>query len=326
MAKRRIQRSPEKAPEQLTPEERREKRRRDRSAKGKHGGKGVGSPWRRAAVVGGSSGVVIAVVVVLVVFHPFSVPCLQFTANPSGTPAFPPHSTTDFSGTWCPGAALAVNVHSFVRLSINGQTVAFPDSIGRNTSYSMNGAPYECDLPLATHPPAPPNLPVGTIYLQSPWPYTYNLSDFFSVWSQSYTSVSVNSTAANRPIVYTTNDLLGYTPDSSHSIALYVDGQPAPAGPNLELNTLDYSPSPYPSCLGEVYGTGHTIALVYGPRGVTALTPSERTPLLATGIADPLLPLLTWDGPLPHFGGSVGASMHALGATGLTWLVLARLR
>jgi hypothetical protein len=107
---------------------------------------------------------------------------------------------------------------------------------------------------------------------------------------------------------------------------LYVDGQPSSAGPSLELNTLDNGPNTYPSCLGEVYGTGHTIALVYGPRGVTALTPSERTPLLATGMADPLLPLLTGDGPLPHVGAATVVSVQGLGATGLTWLVLARLR
>jgi hypothetical protein len=326
VAKRRIQRSPEKAPEQLTPEERREKRRRDRSAQGKKGGKGVGSPWRRAAVVGGSSAVVVAVVVVLVVFHPFNVPCIQFTANPSGTPAFPTHNTTDFSGTWCPGASSVVQVYPLLRLSVNGQSVTLPNSIGRNTSYTMNGASYECDLPVHTSPPAPPSYPSGTILVSSPWPYTYNLSDFFSIWAQSYASISVNSSASNRPIIYTPSDLLGYTPDSAHAISLYVDGQPSSAGPNLELNTLDNGPNTYPSCLGEVYGTGHTIALVYGPRGVTALSPSERTPLLSTGVADPLLPLLTADGPLPHVGTATMLSLQGLGATGLTWLVLARLR
>ncbi|MCI4351669.1 MAG: hypothetical protein L3K15_09200, partial [Thermoplasmata archaeon] len=268
MAKRRFQRAPEKAPEQLTPEERRDKRRRDRTARGKRGPKGIGSPWRRAAAVGGSGGVVIAVIVVLVVLHPFNVPCISFVPNPSGTPAFPPHTTTDFSGTWCPSSAtLVVHMHPYLRLTINGQVVPLPDSIGRNASYTVGGSSYECALPLHTHPASPPDFPNGVIHIESPWPYQYNLSDFFSVWSQSYASVSVNSTASNRPIIYTPNDLLGFTPDSSHAITLFVDGQVSFAGPGLVLNTLDYATSPYPACLGEVYGTGHVITLTYGPRG-----------------------------------------------------------
>jgi hypothetical protein len=325
VAKRRIQRAPEKPPEQLTPEERREKRRRGRTAQNKHGKKGVGTPWRRAAVVGGSSGVVIAIVVVLVVFHPFNVPCISFTPNPSGTPAYPSHTTTDFSGTWCPAATLVVHMHPLLRLSINGQTVTQPTSIGRNTSYTLNGGPYECDLPMHTHPASPPDFPAGTIHVESPWPYQYNLSDYFSIWSQSYASVSVNASASNRPIIYTPTDLLGFTPDSTHAITLFVDGQVSSAGPGLVLNTLDYGPAPYPSCLGEVYGTGHVVTLTYGPRGLGALAPSERIYSLATGVADPLLPLLTWDGPLPHMSSGVAASIHGAGATGLTWLILARI-
>lgn len=326
MAKRRrAPDAPEKAPEDLTPEERREKRRRERASKDKHRTKSLGSRWRRTAVVGGAGGVIAAVVVVLVFFHPFGVPCLQFQANPSGTPAFPGHDTTDFTGTWCPsGVTVVMQTYPLLTVSINGNVVSLPSSIGRNSSYTLGGNPYECDLPLVTRSAALTGLPANTIEIISPWPYDYNLSDFFQVWAQSYSTVSVNATSPSQPIVYTTTDLLGFTADSGHVVTLYVDNQPSSAGPNLLLNTLDGTPSPYPTCLGEVYGTGHHILLTYGARPQTAALAPGAPGHLETGRYSgyrPAAAAFRWSF-LSASGIVVDPSLYVL--VGLTWLGLFR--
>lgn len=270
---------------------------------------------------------IVAIVVVLVFLHPFGVPCLQFQANPSGTPAFPGHNTTDFTGTWCPsGVTIVMQTYPLLTISVNGNVVPLPSAIGRNSSYTNGGNPYECNLPLLTRPSALTGLPANSIEIVSPWPYDYNLSDFFQVWAQSYSTVSVNATSPSQPIIYTTTDLLGFTADSSHAVSLYVDNQPNTAGPNLLLNTLDGSTAPYPSCLGEVYGTGHKILLSYGPRPLAAAVAAVTTSDLSTGPAPGLPtaiapPTFRWSFVSPT-GIVVDPRLYIL--AGLTWLGLAR--
>lgn len=340
MAKRRFQQAEEAPAETLTPEQRRAQRRRERSArkKGKTAKSGPTSRWRRALLLGVPAVVIIAVVLVLVFGNLFSTPCLTLQSIPegSGVPAFPPHTTTDFSTTWCPsGVNLVEESFPYLQININGHGVGIPPtqaatstnpdypSIGRNSSYPGN---YACNLPVATHPPlASSGYPDGTIYIASPWPYIYNLSTFFDVWAGSFSSVDVNASYSTQPIVYQPTDLLGFSSDATHKITLFVDGQVSTAGPSLELNTLDYGPSPYPTCLAEKYGTGHVIVLSYstitpavvghGPRPIAGET--------ALGV-DPELYLSSLGGLLQKVGDLPAQATDIAHATfaSLGWLVL----
>lgn len=279
MAKRRFRASEEESPvEQLTPDQRRARRRRDRELlkRGKKPPTGRSPRWRRALLLGVPAAIIVAVVLLLAFTNIFQTPCIQFSPIPasSGLPAFPPHNTTDFSTTWCPPAVgLVDHIHPYIQINIEGQSVNIPPSqpatqqnpdypsIGRNSSYPGS---YECDLPIHTHPPDPAvGFPDGVVHIESPWPYIYNLTSFFYVWQQSFSGVFVNSSHPNQPIVYQPNELLGFTADATHKVELFVDGAPSSAAGGLELNTLDYVANPYPTCLGEVYGTGHVILLEY---------------------------------------------------------------
>jgi hypothetical protein len=327
VAKRRVSSASEeeqtKSTAPRTPEERRRQRKKDRASK-KAGRAGTTSNWRRAAYVGIPAAVVIAVVVVLITLtNANSIPCLQFTPVPvgeSGIPAFPPHNTTDFGNTWCPnGVSIVLDSYPYLTISIDGTGVSLPTSIGRNSSYPGG---QSCDLPVETQPPSA-GYPSGTVYVASPWAFSYNLSTFFTVWSQSYADVYVNSSHASQPIVYQTNNLLGFQSDSTHFVREFVDGSPSSAGPSLGIDTLDYGPNPYPSCIGQKYGTGHHILLTYS--GATAGAAGARViaPTLATGPAIPGWDLLLYDSPMPHFGfGAPERTAFAKLALGsLSWLV-----
>jgi hypothetical protein len=307
----------------LTPEQRR-KRRKTGSPGKKAGRFASASPWRRAAYVGVPVAVIIAVAVILVTLsNANAIPCLQLTGVPvsvTGTPAFPPHNTTNFGSTWCPGGDTTV-LASFPWLSIaiEGTPVPIPTSIGRNSTYPGG---VECQLPVATETPSS-GYPSGTIYIESPWAFSYNLSTFFSVWAQSYATVYVDSGNTSQPIVYQTNDLLGFHTDSTHSVHLFVDGNPSSAGPSLPIDTLDYGPNPYPSCIGEKYGTGNTILLTYTSASEGAQLVPISGPLLATGPAVPGWDLLLFDSPMPHlgFGAAERTAFAGITLTGLGWLV-----
>jgi hypothetical protein len=311
------------APAARTPEERRKQRKKDRASR-KAGRSVTANKWRRAAYVGVPVAVVVAVVVVLVTLtNANSIPCLQLTGVPvqlSGTPAFPPHNTTDFSKSWCPkGVSTVLATFPFLTISIQGTSVTLPSSIGRNSSYAGG---VECDLPVLTRAPVA-GFPLGTIYVQSPWAFDYNLSTFFSVWSQSYANVFVNSSHGSQPVIYQPNDLLGFTSDAKHSIHLFVDGTPSNAGPSLGIDTLDYGPNPYPSCIAEKYGTGHKILLTYSTTGVAALGVHSAALHLATGDAVPGANGLLFDSPMPHpgFGAGERSAFAKLTLSSLAWLV-----
>jgi len=337
VAKRRFRTPAETAPEQLDPAERRARRRRDRELvkRGKKVPLGRSSPWRRAALLGIPAVVIVAIVLVLLYGNLFAAPCVQFQTIPSssGQPEFPPHNTTNFDGTWCPAnVALVEHIHPYLQIKVEGQTVGIPPtqsatpqnpdwpSIGRNSTYPGG---YACDLPLHTHPPEPAGgLPDGIIHVESAWPYLYNLSDFFHVWSQSFSSVFVNSSSPSQPVIYQTNNLLGFTADSTHRIDLFVDGQPSAAGPGLVLNTLDYAENPYPSCLAQKYGTGHVILLTYTTVGAAALGSGLHPGGLATAGADPMVYWTSLGGPLQKVGSAVAQATDGdhLTFAGLHWL------
>lgn len=320
MAKRRFTNQAEgRSPEQLSPEERRAARKADR-LRGDRAKKPKGprTGWRRATIPGV---VVIAIVaiVLLLVYPSLTPPCFALEAIPSqsGVPLLPPSNTTDFSQTWCPNANHVLNVYPILTISINGQGVQLPPSIGRSANYTH----YECDLPIVTHP-ASSGLPSGTIAIESPWPYVYSLGDFFSVWQDTYVSAFVNSTYSSRNIDYTPTQILGLSADSTHTLTLFVDNQPSSDGPSLNLDVLSGSASPTPSCMSKLYGTGHKIAIVYQTVHPGASVPGLRGPTPLTG-ASADLPT-SFDAPTPKVipiaYGPVDLA-HFRGAS-LEWLVL----
>lgn len=339
MAKRRFRNADEPLPEELTPEQRRARRRRDRELvrKGKAPPSGRPNRRRRALLLSIPVVIIVAILSVLLFTQFFQAPCIQFQPIPqsSGQPTFPLHNTTDFSGTWCPpGVGLVVHMHPYIKIDIEGQTVNIPPtqlatpqnpdfpSIGRNASYPNN---YACDLPIHTHAPDPAlGYPDGVVHIESPWPYVYNLSSFFYVWQQSFTGVFVNSTHPNQPIVYQPNELLGFTSDATHKVELFVDGAASTAGPSLELNTLDYVANPYPTCLAELYGTGHVILLEYA-----SISPAVRGSGLHPATLESAPPtampyLVSLGGPLQKVGDIAAETtdmVHAQFAS-LHWLSL----
>lgn len=316
MAKRRFREAESKPPEEQRAADRRAQRKaqsKSPAAKQRKAGRSVG---RRAALIGipVAAIVVVVVLVVLGTGHLFAPPCLQFTQNPSGQPGFPPQNTTDFSRSWCPNAPLVIHVHILLKIDIGSTAVSLPGSIGRNSNYTN----YECDLPMHTHPDG-----TGLIHLESPWPYWYTLGDFFGIWKQSYASAYVNQSYSNQPITYTPTNLLGFTADPTHTITLFVDNQPSSAGPNLTLNNLDYASDPYPSCLSQIYGTGHIIVLSYASRAATAGEPF-RLPSLQTFSWDAAHTSMLYGSPALPSADVLSRSSTAghLAQVGLGWLLL----
>ncbi|HEV2166845.1 MAG TPA: hypothetical protein VGS23_07735, partial [Thermoplasmata archaeon] len=156
-------------------------------------------------------------------------------------------------------------------------------------------------LPVLTEP-ASAGFPTNTINILSDWAYTYNLSTFFDVWSESYANVYVSASSPSQPIVYQPNDILGFTSNGTNTVRLWVDGQLSTKGPLLDISTLDGTIPPYPSCLGTLYGTGHTIAITYSKNPSPAWGKVAPVAVGATAIAEPYARALMFDGPLPHFG------------------------
>jgi hypothetical protein len=314
--------SPTSARAELSPEDRREQRRRERKKKkaGNEKSSWASTPGRRALLIGAPVAVIVAVVVLLIV-NPFGAPCLNLTPIPttSGPPAFPPHNTTDFSTTWCPSDSPILDVQVFLKISIGATAVTLPPSIGRNTSYVSGGSSYACDLPIETQPPVA-GYPSNVIYLDSPWPYIYTLGDFFTVWAESYSHASVNATYPAQTIGYSSSEILGFTADSTHAVDLFIDGQLSSQGPNLELDTLPYLGGAYPSCIGSLDGSGHTVLISY-----QSLTGSSLTAPVTLGTA--LHPSGAGALPLtaagPQYAGSLARSstQQRFSAASLGWLI-----
>lgn len=171
---------------------------------------------------------------------------------------------------------LAVHIHPWLRIFINGQPVRIPAGIGIPGAAADGGgivSSGSCFEPLHTHDDS------GIIHIEGPSPsQTYTLGDFFAVWRATYATVEF--AGRPRPVEYTLSSILGFGADSAHRVALLVDGTPSQAGPALVLNRLDYcragmttppcwptaAGDPFPPDLVTRYGTGHTIVIQYGPR------------------------------------------------------------
>lgn len=229
-----------------------ERRRRDSGRRER----GPGTTRRRAVILSIPVGAVALIVVVLVFFSPFAAPCIRLQSIPpgSGTPVFPPRSTMDFSSTWCSSTSPVYHVHVLLTIDVDNAAVPLFSSVGINSSYPGG---YSCFLPLHTHDSS------GTLHVESAWPYEYTLGDFFSEWSLSEATVYINSSFASQPVNYSGTSLFGLPMGGQHSLSLFVDGLLSTSGPQLDISELDNPPGPYPACLGETYGTGHTLSIVY---------------------------------------------------------------
>ena len=169
----------------------------------------------------------------------------------------------------------AFHIHPWLRIWIDGanpSNITIPAAIGiRNPVFQggfAGGGPSSCFEPLHTHDSS------GIIHVESPDSVTqYTLGDFFQIWNETYSTISING--ISQPIVLTSNDILGYKPDQTHTLSLIVDGSSSSAYQNLVLNNYDYcnsqtngppcSPTavinPYPPSYP--YGTLHTILVYY---------------------------------------------------------------
>ncbi len=171
---------------------------------------------------------------------------------------------------------VALHVHPWLRIVIDGQPVTVPAGIGIPRALSdARGVVHAgaCFQPLHTHDAS------GIVHVEGPDPaWRYTLGDFFRVWRATYPNVAVGGHPS--PIDYTRDDLLGFRADAAHAIRLVVDGRPSSDGSQLVLNALDYcragvtvppcwptaAADPFPPALARAYGTGHTILLEYRAR------------------------------------------------------------
>jgi hypothetical protein len=170
----------------------------------------------------------------------------------------------------CTNETLAIHVHPWIQIKINGEQVTIPAYIGIK---SVNGE--ECVEPIHTHDNS------GIIHIEASERRNYTLGDFFSVWKATYSEVTISGQI--RPVIFNTTDLFGFRVDAAHSIIVLVDGKKIDPSNylSLNLNMLDYcnstnSVSQSSPCFssarnsepywgGEVYpyGTGHTIVIEY---------------------------------------------------------------
>jgi hypothetical protein len=169
---------------------------------------------------------------------------------------------------------LFYHVHPWLRITINGENVTIPAAVGIENPLMQQGiaggGPNSCFEPLHTHDSS------GIIHIESSTNTSYTLSDFFSVWSATYHTVTFGG--VQRPVVFNSTDILGFRANTTHRVVLLVDGRPSHAFGGLSLVPLDYCDSQnahvspcYPTAPGNpVYGpgtypfeTGNTIVIEY---------------------------------------------------------------
>jgi hypothetical protein len=168
--------------------------------------------------------------------------------------------------------SLALHVHPYLRITIEGQPVQIPAAIGiRDAQFDkLIAVAGSCFEPVHTHDSS------GIIHIEAPDPnHQYTLDDFFAVWRATYSTIKIGDKAF--PVNYGADEILGHKADAAHSVRLLVDGKPSPPRPSLVLNGLDYcsaqstSPPCFPTAVGDPFppaifnqhGTGHTIVLTY---------------------------------------------------------------
>ena len=239
-----------------------------------------GLPW--AYII---PAIILIIVVVAAAYEesrpgPVATTTTDFVLAPTGAYNFP------FS---CLGSeAYFLHIHPWLRIVIDGKNISIPATIGIENAVPVaqgpkfgvayGGGSSSCFEPVHTHDFS------GIIHIESPTDTNYTLNNFFAIWASSFKYALINGTI-QRPIVFNKTDILGYTVNSTYGLVLLVDGKPNNQYGDLVLNTLAYcnSGAPYnqPSnpCYETAqgapewnggnsrypYGTGHTIAIEYGP-------------------------------------------------------------
>lgn len=171
-----------------------------------------------------------------------------------------------------------LHVHPWLRIDINGQIVTIPAAVGiSNPVFGSPGVATggSCFEPLHTHDAS------GIIHVEaSDVNSQYTLGDFFTIWDQTYGSVTIGGTS--HPIVFNNTDILGFKAGSGNRVTLIVDGNNSTSADygSLVLKMYDYCsasngsiPPCSPTAAGDpAYGgkpypfnTGHTIVVNYGP-------------------------------------------------------------
>ena len=186
-----------------------------------------------------------------------------------------PHGSaakTEFPFPCLAHEALALHVHPYLRIVIEGRPVEIPTAMGiRNPRVDQGLAVGgSCFEPLHTHDSS------GIIHIEGPDPNRqYTLGDFFAVWYATYPTIEIAGKVF--PVDFSAGEVLGHKADAAHHVRLLVDGKPSSRGPSLALIGLDYcsaqsaSPPCFPTAVGnpfppgvlEQYGTGHTIVIEF---------------------------------------------------------------
>lgn len=310
MAKRRVvgaqsSKDQEEAEEvEETAEERRARRDREKRALRKRGPRAAGvlarwPRWKTLSVFAGSAVAIVAAIALVVIFFPH--PCLTLSAPPpqSGVP-------DESAPSWCVNSTDAMEQELFVHLSIvvGGTTVTIPGGIGEisaATAKSQWGFSSGCNMPVFTdNSTGGGSTSDGYIEIYSPWAFTYTLGDFFNIWKESYSTVSINGNS--EPVSYAGSQLFNYTSNAKQTVRLWVDGSQSSAGTGLVLNYLTSSApsgtqtsSEIPQCLVSQYGSGHSIVITWGWVGAGEVVGGPTLfqmpgATLSDPVAPPLLP------------------------------------
>ncbi len=226
-----------------------------------------------------------AMIIIIVVVGAVYVEARNGVTTTSTEYLLAPAGQLNYPFTCLGSESLYLHIHPWLRIVIDGHNVTIPGAIGIKNAVpagqgsfgeTYGGGSNSCFEPVHTHDFS------GIIHIESPTNTNYTIGNFFNIWAESYAYALVNGTI-QRPIVFNSTDILGYTTNSTYHLILLVDGQQSTAYGSLVLNTLDYcsaadtassnpcsstaggnpswngGTSPYP------YGTGHTIVIEYGP-------------------------------------------------------------
>ena len=181
-------------------------------------------------------------------------------------------ASTEFPFPCLAHETLALHVHPYLRIMIEGKPVEIPSAIGIRNPQVDHGLAVggSCFEPLHTHDNS------GIIHIEGPDPNRrYTLGDFFAVWYA--TSPTIEIGGKPFPVNFAPGEILGHKADAAHHVRLLVDGTPSSQGPSVVLNGLDYcgaqsaSPPCVPTAVGDPippaalkqYGTGHTIVIEF---------------------------------------------------------------
>ena len=216
-------------------------------------------PWSYASLV-----IVLVIVVAALIYVNFRTPVSTTTSI----------DTTRFPFPCLSNEQLAIHIHPWLTIDVDGKNVTIPAAIGIANPVIQNGVAGSgsCFEPMHTHDSS------GIIHIESATDINYTLADFFQIWNVTYGTVSFNGTS--HPVVFNSTDILGYKADATHKVVLLVDGTPSQQYGSLVLNYYDYCSAtnsvstsslcyatargpPYFNGQPYPYGTGHTIVIEY---------------------------------------------------------------